>query len=411
MNEPRNFNVIDHREHGGGIIKMWNKDVGEDEKSIEQLKTLSTMPFIHSHIAVMPDFHVGRGCTIGTVLATKKAVIPSAVGVDLGCGMCAMRTSLTSKDLPENLKKLRGEIERAVPHGRTSGGSNDKGSWQGPPNSVATAWRKLEQGFKPIIDKYSHLEKTNNITHLGTLGTGNHFIEVCLDEEDRVWVMLHSGSRGVGNAIGQLFIRIAQKDMEQWHIHLPNRDLAYLPVGTDHFDDYWQALQWAQDFARTNREIMMARTLDVLRKSSDIPGFTTEKKAVNCHHNYTSIENHQGHNVYVTRKGAIRARNGDLGIIPGSMGAKSFIVKGKGNPDSFHSCSHGAGRKMSRTAAKDKFSLDDHIEATKGVECRKDESVIDETPGAYKDIDDVMSSQSDLVSIEHTLKQILCVKG
>lgn len=411
MSDKQNFDVVDDRKHGGGIIKMWTRKVPVESAVYDQLKTASRLPFIHSHIAAMPDCHVGIGCTVGAVIPTRKAIIPATVGVDIGCGMAAMRTSLTANDLPENLKNLRGMIERAVPHGRTSGGSRDKGSWGNPPGSIMTAWRKLERNFQPIVDKYHHLEKQNHLVHLGTLGTGNHFIEVCLDEEQRVWVMLHSGSRGIGNAIGRLFIELAKKDMERWHIHLPNKDLAYLPTGTDHFEDYWEALQWAQDFARVNREIMMSRVLDVMRKTPELPGFTTEKKAVNCHHNYVSLENHFGANVYVTRKGAIRAREGDLGIIPGSMGAKSYIVEGLGNPDSFHSCSHGAGRKMSRSHARAKFSLDDHIRATQGVECRKDEDVIDETPGAYKDIDSVMESQKDLVSVKHTLKQVLCVKG
>ena len=382
MSNKQNFDVVDNRDQGGGIIKMWTKKVPVESAVYNQLKTAASMPFIHSHIAVMPDCHVGIGCTVGSVIPTKKAIIPATVGVDIGCGMAAMRTSLTASDLPENLKNLRGMIERAVPHGRTSGGSNDKGSWSAPPNSVATAWRKLEKSFKPIIDKYNHLEKQNHFKHLGTLGTGNHFIEICLDEEDRVWVMLHSGSRGIGNAIGRLFIELAKKDMEKWHIHLPHRDLAYLPTGTEHFEDYWQALQWAQDFARTNRDIMMDRVLGVMSKTPEVPGFTTEKEAVNCHHNYVSTEDHFGSNVYVTRKGAIRAREGDLGIIPGSMGAKSFIVEGLGHPDSFNSCSHGAGRKMSRTKARSEITLDDHIKATEGVECRKDEDVIDESPAA-----------------------------
>lgn len=728
MAKNQNYEVVDHKPEGGGLIKMWTKGVSVEDSARQQLKNMSMLPFVHSHIAVMPDVHLGKGATVGSVIPTKNAIVPASVGVDLGCGMCAVRTSLTSHDLPHNLKPLRGLIEKAVPHGRTSGGSNDKGSWKGnPPNSVLSEWRKLEKNFKPICDKYKHLEKKNHLAHLGTLGTGNHFVEICLDREDRVWVMLHSGSRGIGNAIGMTFIEKAKKEMEKWHIHLPDRDLSYLPEGSEYFNDYWEALKWAQDFARVNREIMLSRILDTMRRYKDIPGFTTDKKAINCfagetrvitkfgtkeikdlvnqehelltslgqwvkapiksfgkqkllkltvsrcgrfkdiytteehrwivdpvqrqytvekttkdlepgdrlssnfpkhqeklgeipaeaiargfvfgngsqtstnrscanfcgnkdktilslfqenniglearkyknltringlpsewknelpslhenneylygwlagyfaadgdvdktgrptlssakienlrfvrnlatkigvgtfgirsrirsgfggresplhqlgimrndllesfflishhrkrfnncnvyerrhwkvesvketdrfeevycavventhcftledniltrncHHNYVDKENHFGHNVYVTRKGAIRAREGDLGIIPGSMGAKSFIVEGKGNPDSFCSCSHGAGRKMSRTQAKDTFSLDDHIEATKGVECRKDDAVIDETPMAYKDIEAVMEAQRDLVEVKHVLKQILCVKG
>lgn len=408
-----NFEVENYKDYGGGIVKMWTKGVPVEDAAREQLKKMSMLPFVHKHIAVMPDVHLGKGATVGSVIPTKKAIVPASVGVDIGCGMCAMRTSLTSHDMPENMKPIRNLIEAAVPHGRSkSGGGNDKGSWKGsPPNSVLAAWRKLETGFKNISDKYPYLEKMNHLMHLGTLGTGNHFIELCLDEEDRVWVMLHSGSRGVGNGIGRTFIEKAKKEMEKWHIHLPDTDLSYFVEGSEYFDDYWEALKWAQDFARINREIMMSRVLDALRRTKEIPGFKIEKKAINCHHNYVDKENHFGSNVYVTRKGAIRAREGDLGIIPGSMGAKSFIVEGLGNPDSFNSCSHGAGRKMSRNKAKELFSLDDHIEATKGVECRKDEEVIDETPMAYKSIDDVMEAQRDLVNVRHTLKQFVCVKG
>lgn len=408
-----NYEVMDHTDFGGGIVKMWTKGVPVEDAAREQLLKMSKMPFVHKHLAVMPDVHLGRGATVGSVVPTKNAIIPAAVGVDIGCGMCAMRTSLTSKDMPENMKPIRGLIENAVPHGRSKGGGgNDKGSWKNnPPSQVMTAWRKLEKPFEEITEKYKHFKGQNHLMHLGTLGTGNHFIELCLDEEDRVWVMLHSGSRGIGNSIGRTFIEKAKKEMERWHIHLPDTDLSYLVEGSDYFDDYWNALKWAQDFARTNREIMMNRVLDVLRKYKDIPGFKIEKKAINCHHNYVDKEHHFGTNVYLTRKGAIRAREGDLGIIPGSMGARSFIVRGLGNVQSFNSCSHGAGRVMSRTKAKQTFTLDDHLKATEGVECRKDEDVIDETPGAYKNIDNVMAAQSDLVEVAHTLKQFLCVKG
>lgn len=406
-----NYEVKDYRDSSGGIVKVWGRGVPIEEEAIKQLENISKLPFIYKHVSLMPDGHVGKGATVGSVIPTKKAIIPAAVGVDLGCGMVAQRTSLTSRDLPENLKPLRGKIERAVPHGRTSGGSNDRGSWGSPPNAVLSNWRKLEEKFKQICEKYPHLEKSKNLKHLGTLGGGNHFIEICLDEEDRVWVMLHSGSRGIGNAIGRLFIQKAKKEMEKWHIHLPDSDLAYLPEGSQYFDDYWFALQWAQNFAKVNREIMLKRTLDEMRKYKGLPGFTLDKIAIDCHHNYSSIENHFGENVYITRKGAVRAREKDFSIIPGSMGAKSYICRGLGNADSFNSCSHGAGRVMSRRKAKKVFSLDDHIEATKGVECRKDEDVLDETPGAYKDIDAVMEAQQDLVEIKHTLKQILCIKG
>jgi tRNA-splicing ligase RtcB len=333
------------------------------------------------------------------------------VGVDIGCGMMAARTSLVASDLPDNLAGIRSAIEAAVPHGRTSGrGGRDKGSWGEPPRVVVDAWAKLAERFGRIVAKHPRLRNTNNLMHLGTLGTGNHFTELCLDEEQRVWVMLHSGSRGVGNAIGTFFIELAKQDMRKWHINLPDQDLAYFPEGTDHFDDYVEAVEWAQDFAKLNRQVMMAHVIDALRSQIAKP-FDAECEAVNCHHNYVTRENHFGENVLVTRKGTVRAAKGTLGIIPGSMGAKSFIVRGLGNPESFDSCSHGAGRVMSRTAAKKLVTLDEHLADTAGVECRKDAGVIDETPKAYKPIEAVMAAQADLVEIVHTLKQVVCVKG
>lgn len=411
MTQKNTYEVLDHTEHGGGIVKMWTRYVPVEEQAKQQVLNVTTLPFIHHHIAVMPDVHWGFGATVGSVIPTKKAIVPAAVGVDIGCGMCAVRTTLTASDLPDNLKPLRLEIEKAVPHGRAKKGK-DFGAWaDGIPNGVGRAWRALEKGFGELVDKYAHLERTNNVKHLGTLGTGNHFIEVCLDEDQRVWVMLHSGSRGVGNAIGRTFIEKAKKEAEKGNIELVDKDLAYLEEGTELFDDYWTALTWAQNFARINRDLMLDKVLDTLRRSKELPGFKTDEEAINCHHNYSTIEHHFGEDVYVTRKGAIRAGLGDLGIIPGSMGAKSFIVRGKGNVDAFESCSHGAGRTMSRGKAKREISLDDHVKATEGVECRKDKDVIDESPAAYKSIDDVMRSQEDLVDIVHTLKQVVCVKG
>ena len=412
MDTQETYEVLDHTEHGGGIVKMWTRHVPVEDKAKQQVLNVTTLPFIHHHIAVMPDVHWGFGATVGSVIPTKKAIVPAAVGVDIGCGMCAVRTSLTASDLPETLKQLRKDIERAVPHGRAKKGK-DFGAWSksGLPNDVGVAWRGLEEVFLELVGKYPYLERTNNVMHLGTLGTGNHFIEICLDQDQRVWVMLHSGSRGVGNAIGRMFIEKAQKEMERGNIELVDKDLAYLDEGTELFDDYWKGLNWAQNFARLNRDLMMARVLETLRRSKELPGFTTGEEAINCHHNYSTIEHHFGEDVYITRKGAIRAGLGDMGVIPGSMGAKSFIVRGKGNADSFESCSHGAGRVMSRGRAKKEISLDDHIKATEGVECRKDESVIDESPAAYKGIEDVMRSQEDLVEIVHTLKQVVCVKG
>lgn len=396
---------------GGVPIKMWTRGVPVDDKARDQLSRAAKMPFIFKHVAAMPDVHLGIGATVGSVIPTRGAVIPAAVGVDIGCGMMAARTSLMAHDLPDNLEGIRSAIEQAVPHGRDVGrGQRDKGSWGEPPAGIVSAWATLAERFGQIVAKYPRLARTNNLIHLGTLGTGNHFIELCLDEEARVWVMLHSGSRGVGNAIGTFFIELAKQDMRKWHINLPDEDLAYFPEGTDHFDDYVEAVGWAQDFAALNRRMMMTNVIAALRSQIAKP-FEAELEAVNCHHNYVTRESHFGENVLVTRKGAVRAAKGVLGIIPGSMGAKSFIVRGLGNPESFDSCSHGAGRVMSRNEAKRRVSLDEHIRDTAGVECRKDEGVIDETPKAYKPIEAVMAAQADLVEIVHTLKQVVCVKG
>ncbi|QNN65236.1 RtcB family protein [Sphingomonas rhizophila] len=390
---------------------MWTRGVPVDEKARDQLARAARMPFVFKHVAVMPDVHVGIGATVGSVIPTKGAIIPAAVGVDIGCGMLAARTSLVASDLPDNLEGIRAAIERAVPVGRTVGrGNRDTGSWGDPPPAIVEAWATISARFDQIIAKYPKLAKTNNVVHLGTLGTGNHFIEVCLDTEQRVWVMLHSGSRGVGNAIGTFFIELAKQDMRKWFINLPDQDLAYFAEGTDHFDDYVEAVEWAQDFAALNRRMMMTNVIRALRTQISKP-FDAELEAVNCHHNYVTRENHFGENVLVTRKGAVRAAKGVMGIIPGSMGAKSFIVRGLGNKESFDSCSHGAGRVMSRTQAKKEVTLAEHIADTAGVECRKDEGMIDESPRAYKPIEAVMAAQSDLVEIVHTLKQVVCVKG
>jgi tRNA-splicing ligase RtcB len=404
--------TYDYQHVEGGVpIKMWTRGVPVEDGARAQLARAAQMPFVFKHVAVMPDVHIGIGATVGSVIPTKGAVIPAAVGVDIGCGMMAARTSLVASDLPDNLEAIRSAIEQAVPHGRVVGrGKRDNGSWGDPPAPIVEAWATLAQRFEQLCDKHPRLKNTNNLVHLGTLGTGNHFIELCLDEEQRVWVMLHSGSRGVGNAIGTFFIELAKQDMRKWHINLPDEDLAYFPEGTDHFDDYVEAVGWAQDFAALNRRMMMTNVIRALRGQIAKP-FDAEMEAVNCHHNYVQRENHFGENVLVTRKGAVRAAKGVMGIIPGSMGAKSFIVRGLGNPESFDSCSHGAGRVMSRTAAKKLVTLDEHIADTAGVECRKDEGVIDETPKAYKPIEAVMAAQADLVEIVHTLKQVVCVKG
>ncbi len=409
----KNYEVMS--DHKGAPVKSWTKGVAFEDAARQQLKNIASLPFIYKWVAAMPDVHLGKGATIGSVVPTLGAVIPAAVGVDIGCGMMAVKTSLKAKQLPDNLAGVRSAIEAAVPHGRSMGrgrrmAKRDKGAWHELPEDVENAWGGLYPEFKHLCDKHAVLKNTNNANHLGTLGTGNHFIEVCVDENEDVWFMLHSGSRGVGNRIGSHFIELAKKDMERWMINLPDKDLAYLPEGSDHFNDYVEAVEWAQEYARINREVMMSRVIAAVR--SQIPvAFETNAMAVNCHHNYVSRENHYDKNILVTRKGAVRARKGELGIIPGSMGARSFIVRGLGNDESFHSCSHGAGRIMSRTQAKKIVSLDEHKADTAGVECRKDAAVIDETPKAYKPIEKVMEAQSDLVEIVHTLKQVVCVKG
>jgi tRNA-splicing ligase RtcB (3'-phosphate/5'-hydroxy nucleic acid ligase) len=396
-------------------VYAWVRGVPVEEEAMNQLKNVAGMPFVYKHVAAMPDVHFGMGATVGSVIATKGAIIPAAVGVDIGCGMIAGRLNLTAKDLPDNLHGVRDEIEKAVPHGRTdNGGAGDRGAWGNLPENVASMFHEtLWPGLRTIISNHPKIEpRRNPAHHLGTLGTGNHFIELCLDENQDVWVMLHSGSRGIGNKIGTYFIEKAKEEMRRWHIdaYLPDQDLSYLVENTALFDDYFTAVKWAQDFAFLNRTMMLDRVLDAIQKEIGQVVKLTET-AVNCHHNYVDREHHFGQNVLVTRKGAVRAREGDLGIIPGSMGVKSFIVRGKGNEQSFCSCSHGAGRKMSRTQAKKIYSVEDHIAATQGVECRKDADVIDETPMAYKDIDAVMAAQSDLIEIVHTLKQVVCVKG
>jgi tRNA-splicing ligase RtcB len=371
-----------------------------------QLVNISKLPIVHHHVAAMPDVHLGIGATVGSVIPTKQAIIPAAVGVDIGCGMVATRLSLTANELEESsLKKVFAQISRDVPVGFNSHGERD---------ARTDAAKGFQKDLKKILGKHPGIEKrvgrkSSWVHQLGTLGGGNHFIEVCLDEENRVWAMLHSGSRGIGNAIGTYFIELAKKDAEKNQVALPDRDLAYFPEGARHFDDYVEAVGWAQGYARANREEMLDLVLDAMRRH--LPSFEVTGGAVNCHHNYVEREKHYGEHVWLTRKGAIRAGAGELGIIPGSMGARSYIVRGKGSAESFHSCAHGAGRKMSRNAAQKQFSLKDLEEQTQGVVCRKDKGVIDEIPGAYKNIDEVMANQSDLVDVVHTLKQVLCVKG
>jgi tRNA-splicing ligase RtcB len=397
-------------ETGGVPIKAWTRGVALEEAARKQLGNVAQLPIVFRHVAVMPDVHYGIGATVGSVVPTQGAIIPAAVGVDIGCGMVAVETSLPASQLPDSLTNLRAAIERAVPHGRTAnGGRGDRGAWHTLPTRTENAWKGLAEDYEVILDKHPRVRGGNDVNHLGTLGTGNHFIEVCLDEADRVWFMLHSGSRGVGNRIGTYFIELAKHDMQQHLKSLPDKDLAYLKEGSHHFSDYLFAVDWAQRFALTNRKLMMEAVIEAAL--GELPAFALGDHAVNCHHNYVAREHHFGEDVLVTRKGAVRAGPGELGIIPGSMGARSYIVRGKGNQESFCSCSHGAGRAMSRGEAKRRFTIEDHEKATAGIECRKDADVIDETPMAYKPIDRVMAAQADLVEVVHELRQVVCIKG
>ncbi len=385
-------------------VKVYTDHV--EEAARRQLVNISQLPIVHHHVAALPDVHLGIGATVGSVIPTQRAIIPAAVGVDIGCGMIAARLSLTANEIDEaSLKKVFAQISRDVPVGFEQHDERDARS---------EAAKPFKRGLRAILDKHPGVEKrvgknSSWVRQLGTLGGGNHFIEVCLDEASRVWVMLHSGSRGIGNAIGSYFIALARRDAERQQLRLPDRDLAYFSEGAQHFDDYVEAVGWAQDYARANRAEMMDLVLAALKRH--LPAFEVGTEAVNCHHNYVERETHYGEKVWVTRKGAIRARAGDLGIIPGSMGTRSYIVRGKGGAESLESCAHGAGRRMSRTQAEKQYSVADLAEQTAGVVCRKDKGVLDEIPGAYKDIDEVMANQSDLVEVLHTLKQIVCVKG
>jgi len=396
---------------GGVPLKAWTRGVAFEAEARTQLEHVARLPIVFRHVAVMPDVHLGKGAAVGSVIATKGAIIPAAVGVDIGCGMMAVKTSLKGGELPDRLTGVRAAIEAAVPHGRTdNGGRNDRGAWHDVPEAVRTAWRGLATGHARIVEAHPKLDRGATLTQLGTLGTGNHFIELVLDEDDGVWVVLHSGSRGVGNRIGTYFIERAKEDMRRRHGDLPEQDLAYLSEGDRAFDDYVGAVTWAQRFAEENRALMMAAVLGALARSG-LPPFQARLEAVSCHHNYVARERHFGDDVLVTRKGAVRAGRGELGIIPGSMGARTFIVRGRGNPQSFESCSHGAGRAMSRGEARRRFDVAAHVAATAGIECRKDEAVLDETPMAYKPVDAVMAAQADLVEVVHVLRPVVCVKG
>ncbi|WP_440225477.1 RtcB family protein [Dokdonella sp. MW10] len=397
-----------HAEGSTTPIKGWVRGVPLEAQAHAQLRNIAAIPFVGPWVAVMPDVHLGKGATVGSVIPTRGAIIPAAVGVDIGCGMAAVRTTLRARDLPDSLAPLRASIERTVPVGNGPGGEHRK-----LPDGIDTrvADSGLASRLDAIKDKHRRIRTDKLDRQLGTLGGGNHFIEVCLDEEDRVWVMLHSGSRGTGNLIGTYFIERAREELAHRVLgfYLPDKDLAFFMEGEPLFDDYVEAVSWAQDYARHNREAMMARVLAEMRHT--LPRFQLDRVAVNCHHNYVQRETHGGESLLVTRKGAVSARAGELGIIPGSMGTKSYIVRGKGNAESFHSCSHGAGRVMSRTEARRSITLKQHREATAHVECRKDDAVIDESPAAYKPIDAVIAAQADLVEVVHTLRQVVCVKG
>ena len=450
-------------EHNKGVnILAWVDGVPVESEAITQLKNVAAMPFIFKHVAAMPDMHVGKGNCIGSVIPTKGAVIPAAVGCDIGCGMIAARTNLNVSDLPTSEKRitLRKEIERLIPTGRTNnGGKGDEGAWSETPKRVLSVWREhLEKDLQEILKKNPGIRSKhglNDLCHFSSLGTGNHFLEICLDLEDTIWIMLHSGSRGVGNRIGSFFMKKAKdvcqagsdqekneieeelkkyfkskefrslsksakkessvkmrqeanKKKQKLGIHLPHPDLAFFTEGSSIFDDYMQAVLWAQKYAKLNRQLMLENMIQAL---TNVCGEVKIEEEIGCHHNYVNYEEHFGERILVTRKGAISAKKGEKGIIPGSMGSKSYIVEGLGCKDSFCSASHGAGRKMSRSAAKKQFTVEDHIAATEGIECSKDESVIDETPMAYKDIDTVIEAEKELVKPICQLRQIICVKG
>ena len=394
-------------------VRAWTNGVDVQFEAIDQVRNIAGLPILAGHVAIMPDVHLGKGATVGSVIPTRGAVIPATVGVDIGCGMCAVRTNLVASDLPDGLAAIRGAIESVVPVGFSMHGREPSTYHDG------LAGVALHREGRALRSRYGNLrimERVGKYDHskvwlqAGTLGGGNHFVELCVDEVGSVWVMLHSGSRNVGKTIGEIAISTAREVAARLDRRLPDKDLAWLDEGSVEFDEYVEGLRWAQDYAAHNRGLMLHAVLRALAEALGREIGTTEH-AINCHHNYASIEEHFGQRVWITRKGAVSARAGEMGIIPGSMGAKSYIVRGKGNPESYCSCSHGAGRKLSRGAAKRTFSLEDLEAQTAGVECRKDAGVLDEIPGAYKDIDAVMSAQSDLVEIVHTLKQVLCIKG
>jgi tRNA-splicing ligase RtcB len=432
MNKDHNYNVIYPDAAGtNAIIKVWNKGVQFEQRAVDQLVNISKLPFVRPYVAAMPDCHWGNGATVGSVIPTEGAIIPAAVGVDIGCGMMAVRTNLTLAHLEDgdngNMPKFMFEqISKAIPTGRTNnGGEGDRGAWHDVPEDISQVWKtEFSEEVEPwsklvtidgdcVFARHPGALSKNAAKQLGTLGTGNHFIEVCVAEDEQLWVVIHSGSRGFGNRIGSYFTNVAKKRCAEWFVHLPDPELAFFPSSTQEYKDYISALMLAQKFAWRNREIMMQRTLKAIgaeygTASHHVPNMGN---VVHCHHNYMAIEQHFGKKVILTRKGAVRAEEGDFVIIPGSMGARTYIARGLGSPHSFKSCSHGAGRAMGRNEARKQITLEQHIAATAGVACHKGAEVIDESPAAYKDIEAVMAAQSDLVEPVVRLKQIVCVKG
>ena len=386
----------------GPNVLSWLPADQIEESAMQQIENLSRMPFIFKHVAVMPDCHFGMGATVGSVIPTERAIIPAAVGVDIGCGMIAVKTPLTRDDLPEDLSEVRKAIEQQVP--LSAGHYNRSIKKTARPRIERLEARAAELGRLEFYDK---IDK-NWRRQLGSLGSGNHFIEVALDEEGYAWGFLHSGSRGVGNRIATHHIGIAKKLMEKWYIDLPDSNLAYLVEDTAEFDDYMADLDWAQEFALLNREEMMERIIKILQHRC---GDFDEVERIECHHNFTQREHHFGRNILVSRKGAIQARDGQLGLIPGSMGTRSYVVRGKGNRASFDTAPHGAGRRLSRNRARNEFTMDDFDRDMQGIEVNRSEAFLDELPGAYKDIDVVMEQSKDLVEILHTFRQIVNVKG
>lgn len=401
------MNVLYNKDKQRVPVKIWSPLETVESSALDQLKNMANLPFVFKHVAAMPDVHLGKGATVGSVVATKNAVCPAAVGVDIGCGMMAVKLDVSLMQLKNKVKEIRHSIERSVPVGHSSNKHvSDEVAhlemWKTYNDLAATkVHRKTESELKGTAMK-----------QLGSLGGGNHFIELCEDTEGNAWVMLHSGSRNIGKSLAEIHVANAKEEMKRMFISLPDPDLAYYVAGTQGYSQYMMDLMWCQAYAAKNREVMMNKVLKDISHALGLAGAPLNRVLeVNCHHNYAAMENHYGENVLITRKGAVRARQGDMGIIPGSMGTRSYIVEGLGNPESFNSCSHGAGRRMSRTKAKATFTLEDLAKQTEGVECRKDAGVLDEIPGSYKDIDEVMENQKDLVKIVAQLKQFLCIKG